>query len=449
MQKDAMNELNEHYKELIENNMPENMRTAAESLGYLESSTAKYKGEMIYSLYMAKLFPKEIKEYLQTSVETMYDILIKVMKEYLKNPEYRKCFGFSKELEELILRTPGYDNLLPICRLDIFFDETNGNFKFCEFNADGCSSMNEDRELNIALKLTQAYQELEQEYEFHSFELFDSWAQAFLRIYQSGDYEMQIPNVAIVDFLEKGCSMEEFNQFKESFERTGMQAKVCEIRDLKYDGSHLYSEDGMRIDAIYRRAVTSDIMEHQSEIPAFMQAVRDGNVCLIGDFCTQIIHDKTLFYLLNSENTYAFLNSEEIAFLKQHIPYTVQLTDEEIEKQEILTHKDGWIIKPKDSYGARGIYAGVNFDKDAWEKAVNEHKNQDYILQEFVMPFRSFNIDFRKKVPAFKKYSNLTGMFVYDGKFAGFYSRQADHEIISSDYDENDVASAWVSKKSE
>lgn len=436
--------INEYYKKLIEENMEENVKTAGESLEYLNNSTAKYKGKPIYSLYMAQVFPEKAKDYLKKSAEMMYGILRKVIREYLTQPDYRKHFGFPKELEELILRTPQYENLLPICRLDIFYNEENGSFKFCEFNADGCSSMNEDRELNIALKLTKAYKDLEKKYELHSFELFDSWAEAFLEIYRSGGYDKEYPNVAIVDFLELGCSMEEFEQFAESFRRAGMRAQVCEIRQLTFDGEHLYAPDGMVIDAIYRRAVTSDIMKHREEIKAFMDAVRANRVCLIGDFCTQIIHDKTLFYLLNHRRTHAFLTEKEKEFLAEHIPFTAELTDERIAGSDILEKREGWIIKPKDSYGARGIYAGVNFRQEEWEKVVKKHKNADYIMQEFVMPYRSWNIDFRKETPVFKKYSNLTGMFLYNGKFAGFYSRQADHEIISSDYDENDVASVWA-----
>lgn len=439
-----MKDINEYYKKLIEEHMEENARTAKESLDYLNNSTAKYKGTPIYSLYMAQAFPEKVKDYLKASVEKMYGILRKVMQEYLTRSDYRKYFGFSKELEELILHTPSYENLLPICRLDIFYNEENGSFKFCEFNADGCSSMNEDRELNIALKLTKAYQDLEKKYEIHSFELFDSWARAFLEIYKSGGYGKEYPNVAIVDFLELGCSMEEFQKFAESFERAGMRTQVCEIRKLTFDGEHLYAPDGMVIDAVYRRAVTSDIMKHREEIPHFMNAVKAGKVCLIGDFCTQIIHDKTLFYLLNHERTYSFLTEEEIQFLKEHIPYTAELTDDRLAGSGILENREGWIIKPKDSYGAKGVYAGVNFEQEKWEKLIAEHKNADYIMQEFVMPYRSWNIDFRKSTPVFRKYSNLTGMFVYNGQFAGFYSRQADHEIISSDYDENDVASVWV-----
>lgn len=442
-----MEEFNLKCKKIIEDNWDENKEKAKDYLAYMDGSTAKYHGETIYSLYMPKMFPATTAEYIKNIAETMYTILTKVVKEYLEQEDYRRLFGFSKKLEKMIRNTPHYDSLLPISRLDIFLNEKDLSFKFCEFNADGCSSMNEDRELNIAFTKTALYEELSKEYNLTSFELFDSWASEFLKIYDTYEYKVEKPHVAVVDFLELGCSMYEFEEFRKAFERAGVTAEVCEIRELTYDGQHLYSKSGKVVDAIYRRAVTSDILEHEEEVKDFLQAVEQHKVCLIGSFCTHIIHDKILFYILHQERTHAFLTKEEVDFIKAHIPYTISLCDEEIKKYGLLDNKNGWIIKPKDSYGARGVFAGVNFSQEKWEEIVAENKNGVYIMQEFIMPYQSYNIDYHKAEPAFRKYSNLTGLYVYNGKFTGVYSRQADHQIISSSYDENDIASLIIDEK--
>ena len=188
-----MKEINLLYKETIEKKFEENLRSSKVSQDYLESSTAKYKGRTIYSLYMPKLFTDEDVAYLKEKSETMYRILVKVMQEYFEKEDYRELFGFDGELKELILKRPPYYCLLPICRLDIFLNEEDRSFKYCEFNADGSSSMNEDRELNIALKLTQAYKDLTEEYEFYSFELFDSWVKTFMDIYNTSPLRLTTP----------------------------------------------------------------------------------------------------------------------------------------------------------------------------------------------------------------------------------------------------------------
>ena len=442
-----MKKIEEEYVEYIKENLDENRKTGRAALQYLESSTAKYKGETIATRYMPKVFPADVVAYLKENIGVMYGILQKVVQRYMGHAEYRALFGFSERLEELILNFPGYANLLPMLRLDIFLNEEDLSFKFCEFNADGTSSMNEDRELNIALKLTSAYKELEKKYKLSSFELFDSWAAEFAKIYGTYEHKVERPYIAIVDFLEKGSSIEEFEQFKMAFERAGYEAEICEIRGLKFDGGHLCSESGRIINAVYRRAVTSDIFEHMAESAAFVEAVRKNKVCVIGNFCTHIVHDKILFYILNREETLAFLEPREREFVKEHIPYTVALNAETAVENHVIDNKDKWIIKPRDSYGAKNIYAGINMNDAEWAETVNSRLDSGYVLQEFITPYKSANIDFRGDDPQFTQYSNLTGIYVYNGKFKGFYSRQSMVNIISGYYNETVIPSVMAEGK--
>ena len=145
--------------------------------------------------------------------------------------------------------------------------------------------------------------------------------------------------------------------------------------------------------------------------------------------------------------TRKILTEEENRFVDEHIPYTEELTESVVKKLRILEEKDKWLIKPKNSYGARGIFAGVRSSKDEWEKAVRENQDTNYIVQQFIMPYQTANIDFHKDEPVLRNYSNLTGLYVYNGKFAGVYSRQSNNEIISSAYDENDIATVYLQKR--
>ena len=46
------------------------------------------------------------------------------------------------------------------------------------------------------------------------------------------------------------------------FRQKGMECEICDIRELVYENGRLKTPTGMEIDAIYRRAVTSDIVKH-------------------------------------------------------------------------------------------------------------------------------------------------------------------------------------------
>lgn len=443
-----MQKAEEFYKQLVDGNFEESLKSAAVQQEYIKTSTARYHGYFVHTLYIPKMFTEEMAEYFNEIADTMYGILEKVIHEYQINAEYRKLFGFEQRLEDLILRPNRYPCALPIARIDIFFNEDDFSFKFCEFNADGASAMNEDKELNQAIRLTSTYNEFIKEYNVRTYELFDSWAAEFMNIYRTCDKAVEKPNIAIVDFFGGDISRE-FEAFKKAFEKLGLFCEICEITDLKYENGSLVSQSGMRIDAIYRRAVTCDIMRRYDEVLPFIHAVQNNGVCLIGDFKTQVIHNKIVFKVLHDDMTSTFLTASEIEFVRKHIPYTASLTREEVDAHDVLHTKDKWVIKPEDSYASRGVYAGVEgMSDEQWQKAVNENIDNHYLLQEYCTPYATWNIDItHDKNAQYKKYSNITGLYLYNGKFKGLYSRIAKNSIISTQYSEMSLPTVIVSKK--
>lgn len=440
-----LSELNRTYCERIAEDKEAHAESAQKEIDYINQSTAKYHGRCVSTLYVPKLFTEEDIGIFKRLIHELYGIFDKVILHYRRDRAYRSLFGFSEELEELILRSPGYESKIPIARIDIFYNEETKEFRFCEFNTDGSSAMNEDRELNIALKKTLGYQELSEKYQLRTFELFDSWAETSLRIYGETKGASDHPYVAIVDFMESATN-NEFEIFDESYRKYGAECEICEIRNLTYKDGRLYSENGRAIDLIYRRAVTSDIMKHYEETQDFIRAVKEEAVCLIGDFTTQIAHNKVLYQVLHHPMTQAFLTEEEKAYVKAHVPYTALMTADYLPYQDIAENKDNWILKPLDSYGSKGVFAGVEYDSlEEWKKIVDTHRIEGYLAQEFCVPYQTKNIDFSKGADTdFIDVSNLTGLFVYDGKFQGIYSRVSRGKIISTQYSEIALPSVEV-----
>ncbi len=451
------------YMKGIMPNDKEHIASAKEQREYLLSSTAKYHGRVVKTLYIPKIFTyMDIKRFEELAL-TMNGIFNKVIEHYKKDPSYRRLFGFSPELEELILTEKGYDCPIPISRIDIFYNEDSKEFTYCEFNTDGASAMNEDRELNTSLKLTKAYKDFTKDHTVHSIELFDSWVRTFLDIYK--DYASkkpgspEVPNVAIVDYMEHATS-NEFLEFQKAFERAGVKCEVIDIRKLIFKGDALYTPEGLRIDAIYRRAVTSDIEKEPRDIKDFLKAVSEQKICLIGAFQTQIAHNKILYEILHLPETGEFLTPFERRYIDAHVPFTAKLS-EKISRYNpdmwasIMTEKNNWIIKPEDSYGSLGVHAGFECETDdEWKSFVKESLDKHYIVQRFCVPYRLKNIDLCKTgldasdpshhAGEWITHSNLTGLFCYGGEFAGIYSRISYGHIISTQYSEMAVATMIV-----
>ena len=443
---DFMKEINQEYVQFIQENEAACRASAPRMAEYLKEHGLVFRGRVMKTLQIPSVFSEEAIGDFRRIVRTSYSIFTKIIRRYLEDADFRKLFPFSKELEELILVPRGYDSLLPIARFDIFYNEDDGSFKFCEVNTDGTSAMNEDRVINEALSLNPAHQALCETWDFSTFELFDSWVESFLAIYRTYKNRKDRPNVAIVDFLD-GVSIEEFYEFQRHFEKEGLSCEVCEIRDLTYADGVLRSPSGMAIDVIYRRAVTTDVMEHYSEITPFLRAVREEAVCLIGAFCTQVAHNKWLFKIIHEEAALSLLTEEERRFVKEHIPFTGLLDEAHCDLSAVLSDKDNWIIKPLDSYAASGVFAGCDFTADEWKEKVTAHVGKDYVCQEYVRPYCSINVDLNEPGTWLRPYTNLAGLFVYDGEFAGIYSRLSDRGIISTEYNAHMNASLVARKK--
>lgn len=425
-------------------------------MNLIKENNLSYRNIPVRTLAVPKILSKQQYAEICIFIEKLFIILDKVIEHYFIDAKYRELFGFIPELEAMILSSPRLNCRIPMARIDFFLDEKNGGIVMCEINTDGTSAMNEDRLLGEFLTQNTAFMSYMKDKAYRRFELFDSWVREFLAVYRAFCDEKagkkaelyaaerirkvnERPRVAIVDFLDVGY-VTEFGQFRKTFLRHGVEAEICDIRDLTYDGSVLKTKSKMAVDAVYRRAVTSDIIKHYADVSPFLKAVKDGAVCLIGNFVTQIVHNKRLFFILYHQMTKDILTADEYSFITKHFPATFSLTKENLSTNEAINNREKWIIKPCDSYGAKGFYAGKNCTFDEWKKACEEHLQYDYILQEFNQPYKTPNIDFSIESPEVLYYSNLTGVFCYNGKPYGVYSRLAGGEIISTQYDEKTVA---------
>lgn len=387
-------------------------------------------------LQIPKIFDEEDVALFSYITKTAQSICCKMIDRYLKDPAYRTLFPFDEETEQLILSPAGYEALLPVARYDIFYHEDTGDYGFCEINTDGTSAMNEDFWLDKVYIHNPAHQAVRREYELVPFDLFTPWVETFLRLYKTWKDPRGLaphtPNVAIVDFLDRGM-VREFEEFARRFQEAGVDSQVVDPREMTYKDGLLYSKEGYLIDAIYRRAVTADVMAEKEHLADFLSCVKDGNVFMAGGFRTQVVHTKWTFLAMHRPETKAFLSEEEVVFIDAHIPYTVDLSEDGIAKEEVLRRKDEWIIKPYDDYGASGVVAGRSKTPTEWEEVIDRAYGQGYICQAYYPQYYSDNIDLTGDAPGrMEPYINMSGLFSYDGTFAGVYSRQSNGDIIAS-----------------
>lgn len=410
-----------------------------QALDFIRASDVWVHGEPAPFPFVPYLFNKADLDYIGAQCRMAHGILCKVIRRYLDDPSYRAMFKLPPEVERLVLLPCNYDQLLPMGRFDFFLDEDDLSYKFCEFNTDGSGAMSRDFMIGQALMKSETFKRFSQRHEVRQFELFDSWVEAFMRIYRTDENAVEHPTVCITDFRESGV-FSDFNRFIEAFERAGIPARFVDTRAFEFDGEHLRdASDGTVIDAIYRRAVTSELLQHPGECDALIDAVAAEKVCLIGHFRTTVVHSKMVSIALFDEKTRAFLTPEERAFIDAHLPRTYQLTSTPagFTLDEVKANKDSWIIKPADDYGAHDVYPGVDFDAAAWERIVDDNLDSGYIVQEFYPPRHVdiVNTELDEADPCkVESWESMPGVYLYDGKPVGFYCRLGQEGVIAIDH---------------
>jgi hypothetical protein len=401
-------------------------------------SKAIYKGQPVPYLYIPKLYGSEDTKTFEYALEGIHNICKKTIALYLAHQGIRKLFDFDDRLDALIRLPHYYETTVPMGRFDIFYYGP-GDFQFCELNADGASAMNEDHELSQILLETKLTRHFKSNYSFERYELFHSWVAEVKTLY--ADFldkspfqnETHKPTVAILDFIDKGSSIE-FEVFKEAFLQEGMDCIIVDPRDLIcVDGTLFYGK--IKVDIVYRRLVTKDLMDRYDEIPQFIDGLKAGKTCVIGPIKTQIIHTKRFFEVLYEPELRQYLNEDEIAFIDKHVPYTRPLKRDDA-FDTYLTHRDDYIIKPIDYYASKGVCAGKDYDDASWKALLEEKALEAFIIQRYCPVALVDNLyeDETGNI-SHKTYSTITGLFTYNEKLSGIYVRAGLNAIISGLHD--------------
>lgn len=423
---------------------------------YMDRSTAIVHHQVVDSSFVPRLFNQRTYETMKYTAETAHRILCKVITRYQQDPAYRDVFELDPRLAELVLLPRGYDAVLPFARVDTFLNEDDYSVKFCEFNGDGSSGMNENREITVSVARSETFRRFVANHRIESCELFGSWVEEFLKIYDTYQHKVQHPHVAIVDYLENGV-VDEFKMYARFFSTHNAHCSVLDVRDLTFDGVALLDSEGKKIDAVWRRCVTNDVMDHWDESQALIEAVRAEKVALIGSFAGHLVHDKQIFRVLHDARTLEFLTEEEQRFVKDTVPETMFLDDQHADIAAIRSSKDKWIIKPSDHYGADEVHAGCACTQEEWEAYLDRFANGAsgavFIAQHYVTPFKTETLppdtgiekiadEEVRRVPAL--YNNINGLYLFNGRFAGVFSRLGPKPTISKDMQGMTAATIWV-----
>ncbi|NLY09076.1 MAG: glutathionylspermidine synthase family protein [Tissierellia bacterium] len=389
-------------------------------------SRAIYKGKPVPFSYQPWLMLQEDKEALNDIGNKMMEIGKKTIGAYYKDQSIRQLFDFPDWIEDLILCENPLNGTVPMGRFDICYGSPEQYF-FFELNTDGSSAMNEDNELADIWLSSEIAEDLKESWQLSKFEMFDSWVETCVDLFhESGG--IGLPKVCIMDFLDSATT-EEFKRYKEAFEAKGCPCIISDIRDLDYIDGKLCDGD-FEIDLIYRRMVTFELVERPDGAENFLKAYKDGAMLTVGPISTQIIHNKRFFACLFEPQLRKYFTEKQCRWIDEHVPYTAVLTPEKYDMATIK--KEEWILKPMDKNASQGVLAGREVDLHEWQNAIDEAIiKEDSLIQKFIEPYKRPYAFWRGGRWIREDYGSVLGMFFFNEKPAGYYTRLGVDTIIS------------------
>jgi len=327
-----------------------------------------------------------------STCETVFRALQKVKDAAVEDDALLDELGITEVERELVKIDPGYSHVSPTCRLDSFL--TADSYSYVELNGESPAGIAyADSATDIFYKLP-VVQRFTERFHIRGFEGRPKMLDVLLSCYKEFTGGAQFdgkPSIAIVD-LPDLPTQAEFQLFREYFESKGHDSVIASPQQLEYDGKSLTFK-GLEIDIVYKRLLVNEYLPIMDEYPALLDAYRDGAVCLVNSFRSKLVHKKAIFAVLTNERYKHLFETEELAAIRAHVPWTRSLREEKTEysTQEIdlvswtRANKEKLVLKPNDDYGGHGIYIGWNSSEAEWDTAIETAlTNGDYLVQERV-----------------------------------------------------------------
>ncbi|HET9530719.1 MAG TPA: hypothetical protein VFQ92_10225 [Blastocatellia bacterium] len=323
-----------------------------------------------------------------SACEAIWGAVVKVARAALTDSLMLEQIGLTEGERELVAIDPGYDYVSVTSRLDSFF--TEDSYQFVELNAEcpaGIAYQDVAAEIFLELPVMREFRKT-----FDVVPMFcrQDMLDALLAVYDQVRGRSAKPNIAIVDY--RGLpTQREFELFKEFFEGHGYPTTIADPRDLEMRDGRLCHGD-FRIDIVYRRVLTTELLEKIDECRALLDAYRSGVVVLVNSFLTKYVHKKMLFGILTDERHAHYFSDAERDAISRHIPWTRRMADVKTRYRDrdidllefVRSNRKRLVLKPNDDYGGHGIIIGWESDESAWDQALETALGGDYLVQERV-----------------------------------------------------------------
>lgn len=277
----------------------------------------------------------------------------------------------------------------------------NGSLRFVDYNADTPAGVAYADALSEIFYDCPPVREFRKRYRLIKSGGTKHLLQALLKAYREFGRK-QPPRIAIVEYRQpfQTADSDELVLLRESFRKAGCQTEIASPDQLEYRGGLLRRGDFV-IDLVYRRVKVQEFLVRFDLNHPLVRAYREGAICMVNSFRSELAHKKAIFDLLSDETVTAGFPAAERKAIRDHIPWTRVVAATKVMRQGaqidlpeyILKNRESLVLKPNDDSGGQHSFYGWEMDAGAWERALKTALRLPYVVQERVAaPVETFPV---------------------------------------------------------
>ncbi len=353
---------------------------AEESAGALREGQRErrlYFGERLLSVALRpQLLSRRVYAAAAAASEAIFAALAALERALLADADLRRELDLAPEEERLALADPGCRASSPSSRLDGFFSE---RLRYVEYNAESPAGMAYADNLTAVFDTLPVMRAFRKRFRLRALPTRARQLAAMLRAFREWGKASR-PVFAIVDW--RGLPTEtEWQMFREYFESKGVRTLICDPRALEFRRGRLYA-DGVAINVVYRRVLTSELLARGAEARALPDAYLAGAVCVVNTFRAKLLHKKMSLALLSDDRYARLYTAAQRRAIARHVPWTRKVRPELVD--EIARGRERLVLKPNDEYGGKGVVLGWTVSQPEWESAIRSALESSHVVQEAV-----------------------------------------------------------------
>ncbi|MCS7080092.1 MAG: circularly permuted type 2 ATP-grasp protein [Chloracidobacterium sp.] len=343
------------------------------------------------------------------------------------------------DAERRLLRLhPGYDNAVVWTRLDAF--PTTNEVFFLEFNHDAPAGVGYSAamtEIFLELPIVRRFAE---RYTLESDEPRPALLAALLSAYRDfGGVEH--PTIGIVDWTDVRTSSDQII-LRDYFTAQGYPAVIADPREVTLRRGRLYAGN-VRLDIVYRRVVTSELLTKLDETRDFVTAYQTHAACFVNSFRCRVSENKAFFSFLTDPEQLAFLPEDARRTLLQHLPWTRIAAEQTVSLpdgrrvdlcEHVVRHRAEYVLKPADAYGGTNVYVGDETDEATWTNILRRAVRDDalWVVQRRVpTPVEVFPVRRADGGFDFTPMKYNANPFYLGGRIAGAVVRTSHNAVVN------------------